>query len=165
MELKNPLPLRSAARLKTVNMNKTDKNKIKQKIILRRNVFGALRHDGFLAPGMALTQPTTVIAVFVAELTGSTVWVGGLTTVLTVAGALPQIFVARWIEPRPRKMPFLLAAIYRRRGFAGATASPQILSRGQITPNAEGENDFTVDDRALIPYIIYAYLALHMSSS
>jgi hypothetical protein len=67
-----------------------------------------------LALGTALTQPDTVIASFVVELTGSTVWVGGLSTVLTVAGTLPQLFVARWIEPRPRKMPFLLLAIYLR---------------------------------------------------
>jgi hypothetical protein len=63
---------------------------------------------------MAFTQPTTVIAAFVADLTGSTVWVGGLLTVLTVAATLPQLFVARWVEPRPTKMPFLLLAIYLR---------------------------------------------------
>jgi len=81
---------------------------------LRRNFVGALWHGAFLAVGTALTQPTTVIAAFVAELTGSTIWVGGLVTVLTVAGALPQIFVARWIEPRRYKMPILLLAIYLR---------------------------------------------------
>ncbi|MGD8627084.1 MAG: MFS transporter [Anaerolineae bacterium] len=80
----------------------------------RRNFIGGLWHGAFLALGMALTQPTTVIAAFVAELTGSTVWVGGLSTVLTVAAALPQLFVARLVEPRPTKMPFLLLAIYLR---------------------------------------------------
>lgn len=80
----------------------------------RRNFIGALWHGAFLALGMALTQPTIVIAAFVADLTGSTVWVGGLSTVLTVAGALPQLFVARLVEPRPRKMPFLMLAIYLR---------------------------------------------------
>lgn len=50
----------------------------------------------------------------VAQLTGSTIWVGGLVTVLTVAGALPQLFVARLVEPRPRKMPLLMVAIYLR---------------------------------------------------
>jgi hypothetical protein len=80
----------------------------------RRNFFGGLWHGAFLALGMALTQPTTIIAAFVVELTNSTVWVGGLSTVLTAAAALPQLFVARWIEPRPTKRPFLLAAIYLR---------------------------------------------------
>ena len=79
-----------------------------------RNFAGGLWHGAFLALGVSLTQPTTVISAFVADLTGSTVWVGGLSTVLTVAGALPQLFVARWIEPRPRKMPYLLMAIYLR---------------------------------------------------
>jgi len=82
--------------------------------LLRRNFFGALWHGAFLALGMAFTQPTTVLAAFIAELTGSTLWVGGLSTVLTVAGVLPQLFVARWIEPRPHKMPYLLTAIYLR---------------------------------------------------
>jgi MFS family permease len=89
---------------------------------LRRNFSGALWHGAFLALGMALTQPTTVIAAFVADLTGSTIWVGGLSTVLTVAGTLPQLLVARWIEPRPRKMPYLLTAIYLRVVSWGALA-------------------------------------------
>jgi MFS family permease len=80
----------------------------------RRNFIAGLWHSAFLALGVSLTQATTVISAFVADLTGSTVWVGGLSTVLTVAAALPQLFVARWIEPRPRKMPYLLLAIYLR---------------------------------------------------
>ena len=80
----------------------------------RRNFIAGLWHGAFLALGVSLTQPTTVISAFVAELTGSTIWVGALATVLTVAGALPQLFVARWIEPRPSKMPYLLTAIYLR---------------------------------------------------
>jgi MFS family permease len=82
--------------------------------INRRNFMAGLWHGAFLALGVALTQPTTVISAFVADLTGSTIWVGGLSTVLTIAGALPQLFVARWIEPRPRKMPYLMLAIYLR---------------------------------------------------
>jgi MFS-type transporter involved in bile tolerance (Atg22 family) len=103
----------------------------------RRNFFGGLWHGAFLAVGVALTQPTTVIASFVADLTGSTVWVGGLSTVLTVAAALPQLFVARWIEPRATKMPFLLLAIYLRVAswallawmiFALGDSNPQLLA-------------------------------------
>lgn len=70
-----------------------------------RGFLGGLWHGAFLVLGMALTQPTTVISAFVADLTGSTVWVGGLSTLLTVAAALPQLFIARWIEPRPRIDP------------------------------------------------------------
>ena len=89
---------------------------------VRRSFFGGLWHGAFLALGMALTQPVTVIAAFIAELTGSTVWVGGLSTVLAVASSVPQLFVARWIEPRPRKMPFLLLAIYLRVSSWGVLA-------------------------------------------
>ncbi len=100
----------------------------------RRNFFGALWHGAFLALGTALTQPTTVIAAFVADLTGSTIWVGGLSTVLTVAGALPQLFVARLVEPRPRKMPFLMLAIYLRVISWGALAG-LIYLIGDSHPN------------------------------
>jgi MFS family permease len=99
----------------------------------RRNFFGALWHGAFLALGTALTQPETAIAAFVVELTGSTVWVGGLSTVLTVAGTLPQIFVARWIEPRRRKMPFLLLAIYLR-VFSWGTLAWLIFAIGSEQP-------------------------------
>jgi hypothetical protein len=88
----------------------------------RGNFMAGLWHGAFLAVGLSLTQPTTVISAFVAGLTGSAVWVGGLSTVLTVAGTLPQMFVARWIEPRPLKMPYLLVAIYLRVLSWGALA-------------------------------------------
>ena len=101
----------------------------------RRNIGGALWHSAFLALGMALTQPTTVISAFVAELTGSTVWVGGLATVLTIAGTLPQLSVARLIEPRPRKMPYLLLAIYLRVASWAALAV-LIYTIGGSHPNA-----------------------------
>jgi hypothetical protein len=101
----------------------------------RRNFVGGLWHGAFLAVGMALTQPTTVIAAFVAELTGSTVWVGGLSTVLTVAAALPQLFVARWVEPRPTKMPFLLLAIYLRVA-SWATLAWLVYAVGDSHPEA-----------------------------
>lgn len=82
--------------------------------VFRRNFIGGLWHGAFLALGMALTQPSTIISAFVADLTGSTIWVGGLATVLTVAGALPQLFVARWMDPIVFKKPYLLGAIYLR---------------------------------------------------
>lgn len=89
----------------------------------QRNFIGGLWHGAFLALGIAFTQPTTVIAAFVADLTGSTIWVGGLSTVLTVAGALPQLFIARLVEPRPHKMPYLMLAIYLRVISWGALAA------------------------------------------
>ena len=88
----------------------------------RRNFIAGLWHGAFMTLGVSLTQPTTVISAFVADLTGSTIWVGGLMTILTVAGAIPRLFVARLIEPRPRKMPYLLIAIY-----------PRVISWGILT--------------------------------
>ncbi len=87
-----------------------------------RSFVGAQWHGVFLAVGTALTDPSTIIAAFVVQLTGSTVWVGGLSMVLTLSQALPQLFVARWIEPRPRKLPYLLMAIYLRVASWGALA-------------------------------------------
>lgn len=80
----------------------------------RRNFIGGLWHGAFLALAVALTQPTTVISSFVVDLTGSTIWVGGLSTVLVIASTLPQLFIARLIENRLRKMPYLLIGIYLR---------------------------------------------------
>jgi MFS family permease len=94
--------------------NLQSQSSLLKKISHHRNFIGGLWHGAFLALGVSLTQATTVISAFVADLTGSTVWVGGLSTVLTLASALPQLFVARWIEHRPRKMPYLMLAIYLR---------------------------------------------------
>jgi MFS family permease len=109
------------------------KEAIPKNATLHRNFLGALWHGAFLALGTAFTQPETVIAAFMVELTGSTVWVGGFSTVLVVAGALPQLFVARWIEPRPRKMPFLLLAIYLR-VFSWGTLAWLIYAIGSEQP-------------------------------
>ena len=100
-----------------------------------RNFLGGLWHGAFLALGMALTQPTTVISSFVADLTGSTVWVGGLSTVLTVSAVLPQIFVARWLEPKPLKMPYLLLGIYLR-VFSWGVLAWMIFKLGAEHPQA-----------------------------
>ena len=41
---------------------------------------------GFPGMGVSMTDPSTVISKFVVDLTGSTVWVGGLATILTALG-------------------------------------------------------------------------------
>ncbi len=88
----------------------------------KRNFAGGIWHGGVLAIGNSLVRPTTVISALIVQLTGSTIWVGGLSTVLTVAGTLPQIFVARWLEPKKRKMPYLMLAIYLRVASWGVLA-------------------------------------------
>jgi hypothetical protein len=82
---------------------------------LRRADFaGGVWHGAFLAVGMALVDPNAVIPAFVIDLTGSAVWVGGLAALLAAAAALPQLLVARYVEPLRRKRPVLLTAIYLR---------------------------------------------------
>ncbi len=102
---------------------------------LKRNFFGGLWHGGFLALGNSMTQPQTVLAGFISDLTGSTVWVGGLTTVLSIAQVIPQVFAPRYIEPKQRKMPYLLAAIYIR-VFSWALLSWLIYTIGSKNPQA-----------------------------
>lgn len=75
---------------------------------------GGVWHGACLAVGMALVDANAVLPAFIIDLTGSPVWVGGLTALLTLAVALPQLFVARLVEPLQRKRPVLLIAIYLR---------------------------------------------------
>ena len=49
----------------------------RQMKINRRNFWGGIWHGDFLALGVSLTQPTTVLSAFFADLTNSTLWVGG----------------------------------------------------------------------------------------
>jgi MFS family permease len=75
---------------------------------------GGVWHGAFLAIGMALVDPNAVLPAFIIDLTGSPIWVGGLAALLAVAAAMPQLFVARLVEPLRRKRPVLLTAIYLR---------------------------------------------------
>ncbi len=78
------------------------------------NFLGGVWHGALLAASTALSDVTVVLPAFIHDLTGSSVWVGGLIALLAVSGALPQIFVARFVEPMRRKRPVLLGAIYLR---------------------------------------------------
>ena len=99
----------------------------------RRSLISGLWHGTFLALGVSQTQPNTVISSFVAELTGSTIWISGFPTVLTVAGALPGFFVARWIELKSQKMPYLMIAIYLRVAGWG-TLAYLLFTLGYLRP-------------------------------
>ena len=119
-----------------MHLTKSNAPKVQARLTTnQRNFTAGLWHGAFLAMGVSMTDPTTVISSFVVDLTGSTIWVGGLATILTVAGALPQLFVARWVEPRPRKMPFLMAAIYLR-VISWAVLAYAIFAVGDSRPMA-----------------------------
>jgi len=83
-------------------------------VLQPQNFIGGVWHGAFLAIGRSLVDTNTVIAAFVTDLTGSSFWVGGLAALLTAAGAVPQVFVARFVEPLRRERGVLLAAVYLR---------------------------------------------------
>ncbi len=101
--------------------------------VSNRGFIGGLWHGAFLATAMAFANVTVVVPAFVAELTGSAVWVGGLAALIAVSSAGPQVLVARFVEPMARKRPVLLAAIYLR-AFAWASLAGLVLLAGDRYP-------------------------------
>jgi MFS family permease len=87
---------------------------LKREVLQPANFIGGVWHGAFLAIGRSLVDTNTVIAAFIADLTGSSFWVGGLAALLMAAGAVPQVLVARFVEPLRRERGVLLAAIYLR---------------------------------------------------
>ena len=77
----------------------------------RRAFFGGLLHGAMLAVASALTSPSTVLPVFVKDLTGSTVAVGGVVGLMQLGAALVGVPAARYVEAAPLKKVFLYLAI------------------------------------------------------
>ena len=98
-----------------------------------RNIAGGVWHGAFLATALAFANVSVVVPAFVAELTGSSIWVGGLAALLAVTASGPQILVARFVEPLPRKRPVLLGAIYLR-ALSWAALALLIASAGEEHP-------------------------------
>ncbi|MBN2799521.1 MAG: MFS transporter [Deltaproteobacteria bacterium] len=107
----------------------------------RRNFAGGVWHGAWLAAGQALADPLSVLPAFVDLLTGSSVWVGGLSAILAASGAAPQVVVARFVEPLRRKKGVLLGAIYVRAASWGAlgvlialggASRPRLLLAGMV---------------------------------
>lgn len=96
----------------------------------RRNVFAATIHYIFLSASMALADPTTIIPALITHLTGSPALVGLTSSVLVGGGVAPQLLFARWIEPRPRKKTFMLAAVYVRAAALAAMGVPLLWLAG-----------------------------------
>lgn len=92
---------------------------------------GGVWHGGFLAAGLALADPIALLPGFIDRLTGSAVWVGGLTSLMAAATAAPQILVARFVEPLRHKKPVLLLAVYVRAAAWGALAALVALGGSQ----------------------------------
>ena len=70
----------------------------------RRN-FRLIAANGILTGGPSmLFEPNTVIAAFIIHLHGSQTLVGLVSALVMLGWVWPQLFVANWIEPKPRKL-------------------------------------------------------------
>lgn len=76
----------------------------------RRNALALFGESTLFGLGMVFAGPTTVLPEFVSQLTGSPVYVGLVIALTEGAWRLPQILVARWLLPAPRKKPWLTRA-------------------------------------------------------
>ncbi len=90
-----------------------------------RNFWGAVWHGAAISMAMAVADINVVIPSLVADLTGSAVWVGGLAALMATASTVPQVLVARYVEPLRHKRPVVVTAILLRAlmwlGLGGVT--------------------------------------------
>lgn len=77
----------------------------------RRNFTAGLIHGVFFQAAAAFGSIYTVLPSFVALLTPSTLAVGMMAAVQDAGEIVPQLFTAYWVEPRPRKKPFLVGVV------------------------------------------------------
>ena len=102
---------------------------------VRHNFAAGLVHGVFYRAGIAFSEPMSVLPVFLNHFTGSLTMIGMFSALMQGGGVLPQIFVARSLEGRPRKKPVLVAAIWVRAAawgilglltYFGAGSNPMI---------------------------------------
>lgn len=70
-----------------------------------------LLHGVFFNGGMAFSNPTTILSVFLNTFTHSKVIVGLFSSVMNTGSVLPQLFVANRLENKVYKKPVLVMAI------------------------------------------------------
>ena len=78
------------------------------------NFVCGLLHGAFYRAGMAFSEPTSVLPVFLSHFTKSLTTIGVFSALIRGGGMLPQLFVANHLEGMRRKKPMLLAAIWVR---------------------------------------------------
>jgi MFS family permease len=96
---------------------------------LRRNLALTVGEIICFAFGMALFDSSTVLASFIATLTGSAILLGLMPTVFQIGVGLPQLLAARFLANRQRKLPYIIWASFFRNLplfllFAATWASP-----------------------------------------
>ncbi|HIQ04761.1 MAG TPA: hypothetical protein EYH31_03595, partial [Anaerolineae bacterium] len=83
--------------------------------------------------GMALAHPSLVLATFVHTLGGSNTLVGLLGPLRFGGWLLPQVLVASWIQPLPRKLPYCIAlAVIRGLCYAFMGAAVVLIPRTDL---------------------------------
>jgi len=81
---------------------------------VRFNFVCGLLHGVFYRAGMAFSEPTSVLPVFLSHFTGSLTMIGVFSALIQGGGMLPLLFVANRLERARRKKPVLLVAIWVR---------------------------------------------------
>jgi MFS family permease len=90
----------------------------------RRNFFLGVLNGTLYIGGLAFSQPSTILPVFVALFTKSSVLIGLTGTLTSVGWLLPQLAVARYAEHLPKKLRLYgLAAICRLVSWLGLVVS------------------------------------------
>ena len=90
----------------------------------RRNFFLGVLNGTLYIGGLAFSQPSTILPVFVALFTRSSVLIGLTGTLTSVGWLLPQLAVARYAEHLPKKLRLYgLAAICRLVSWLGLVIS------------------------------------------
>ena len=74
-----------------------------------RNYFLGIVNGVSTRVGMSVTHPSMVLSVFIRTLGGSNALVGLLPAIRFGGWFLPQFLAASWIQPRPRKVPVVVA--------------------------------------------------------
>jgi len=85
--------------------------KAKKDTNLRWNFAMGLLHGVFFNGGMAFSNSTTILSVFLNTFTHSKVIVGLFSSVMNTGSVLPQLFVANKLENKVYKKPVLVMAI------------------------------------------------------
>ncbi len=81
---------------------------------VRFNFTCGVLHGVFYRAGIAFSEPTSVLPVFLNHYTGSLTMIGLFSALIQGGGVIPQLFVANRLERARRKKPLLLVAIWIR---------------------------------------------------
>lgn len=80
----------------------------------RRNFVGGVIHGTFLRSSSRLADIDLILPAFVSTVTGSKLLIALLPSIYFSTGRLPQVLFSRYVEPKPRKKPYLYLAILTR---------------------------------------------------